>query len=77
MTTTNAPVGRRSGVAIWTGLEMIVWGGYDGTTFNNNGQRYVPPLALTPGVYTATLTIEDPTFSNSPQTVDVTFTVTP
>lgn len=77
MTTTNAPVGRRSGVAVWTGLEMIIWGGYDGAGFNNTGRRYVPPITLTPGAYTGTLTITDPEASNSPQTVGVTFNVGP
>jgi hypothetical protein len=77
MTTTNAPVGRRSGAAVWTGLEMIIWGGYDGTGFNNTGKRYVPPIALTPGTYTATLTITDPDASNSPQGVGVTLNVGP
>jgi hypothetical protein len=77
MTTLNAPVGRRSGVAVWTGLEMIIWGGYDGSGFNNLGQRYHPPVSLVPGVYTGSLTVSDPNASNSPQTISVTLTVTP
>ena len=28
--------------AVWTGSEMIVWGGYDGGTFLNTGGRYNP-----------------------------------
>ena len=27
----NAPTGRYSHTAVWTGNEMIVWGGYNGT----------------------------------------------
>jgi hypothetical protein len=77
MTTTNAPAGRRSGVAVWTGLEMIIWGGYDGSAFNNTGKRYVPPIALTPGSASATLTITDPDAGNSPQTVGVTLNIGP
>jgi hypothetical protein len=77
MTTVNAPVGRRSGVAIWTGMEMIIWGGFDGGGYNNGGQRYVPPIALAPGSYTGTLTVSDPDAGNSPQTVSVTLNVGP
>jgi N-acetylneuraminic acid mutarotase len=28
--------------AVWTGREVILWGGYDGTTFFNTGSRYDP-----------------------------------
>src|SRR6185369_8398267 len=40
---TNAPVGRTSPTAIWTGSEMIVWGGRDqnGNSLNTGG-RYNP-----------------------------------
>ena len=41
--TTNAPVGRDVHTAVWTGSEMIVWGGYDiSTTTLNTGGRYNP-----------------------------------
>ncbi len=44
--TVNAPFGRRNHVALWTGTEMIVWGGYytDGVTVwsTNTGARYNP-----------------------------------
>ena len=38
--TTNAPAGRIFYTAVWTGAEMIVWGGWDGvvTYFNTGGQ---------------------------------------
>lgn len=44
ITTTNAPTARRFHSAIWTGTEMIIWGGEagnSGPTFNNGG-RYNP-----------------------------------
>jgi hypothetical protein len=40
--TTNAPTAR-SAPAVWTGSEMIVWGGYDGSSNGSNtGGRYNP-----------------------------------
>ena len=39
--TTNAPAARSSHTAVWTGSEMIVWGGYGGSYFNTGG-RYNP-----------------------------------
>ena len=41
-TTTNAPSGREGQPAVWTGHEMIVWGGDDGLNFLNTGGRYDP-----------------------------------
>jgi N-acetylneuraminic acid mutarotase len=39
----NAPTGRIFHTAVWTGSEMIVWGGEDGNFFNlNSGGRYNP-----------------------------------
>src|SRR6266700_1815929 len=43
--TTNAPAGRYEHTAVWTGSEMIVWGGlyYDGSYhYLNTGGRYNP-----------------------------------
>jgi N-acetylneuraminic acid mutarotase len=41
--TTNAPAGRERHTAVWTGTEMIVWGGGgSGGNFLNNGGRYNP-----------------------------------
>ncbi len=37
----NAPVGRSRHSAVWTGTEMIVWGGYNGTDVDTGG-RYSP-----------------------------------
>src|SRR6266705_1074237 len=39
--TTNAPAARGLHTAVWTGSEMIVWGGFDGSYFNTGG-RYNP-----------------------------------
>jgi N-acetylneuraminic acid mutarotase len=38
----NAPAGRASHTAVWTGNEMIVWGGFDGGNYVNTGGRYNP-----------------------------------
>ena len=43
--TTNAPSGRARQTAVWTGSEMIVWGGdkeYSGGDYLNTGGRYHP-----------------------------------
>src|SRR5439155_2928221 len=41
--TTNAPTGRRFHTAVWTGSEMIVWGGFDENfVLVNTGGRYNP-----------------------------------
>jgi N-acetylneuraminic acid mutarotase len=40
--TTNAPTGREYHTAVWTGNEMVVWGGYDGSSYLNTGGRYNP-----------------------------------
>jgi len=41
--TVNAPTWRERHTAVWTGSEMIVWGGYGGTTGTvNTGARYNP-----------------------------------
>jgi len=40
--TTNAPEGCSSQTAVWTGTEMIVWGGYNGSNSLNSGGRYNP-----------------------------------
>src|SRR5262245_52271940 len=43
--TTNAPSGRENHTGVWTGSDMIIWGGYsyDGTShYLNTGGRYNP-----------------------------------
>src|SRR6267143_818590 len=39
---TNAPFARYHHTAVWTGSEMIVWGGFNGSTALNTGGRYNP-----------------------------------
>src|SRR5204862_8106325 len=48
--TTNAPAGRDSHVAVWTDSEMIVWGGSVGvnTFFNTGGKYCAAPPGSTP-----------------------------
>ena len=41
MNTANAPTGRYRHTAVWTGNEMIIWGGYNGVHLNT-GSRYNP-----------------------------------
>jgi N-acetylneuraminic acid mutarotase len=38
----NAPTNRYTHTAVWTGNEMIVWGGYDGSSQLDSGGRYNP-----------------------------------
>lgn len=40
--TIGAPTRRTSPSAVWTGSEMIVWGGYEGTSVASTGARYRP-----------------------------------
>src|SRR5438477_7822465 len=39
---TNAPAARADHTAVWTGSEMIVWGGNGGTNYLNTGGKYDP-----------------------------------
>ncbi len=56
--TTNAPsaTANEYHTAVWTGSEMIVWGGYDGSNYVNTGGRYNP----TTDSWTATTTTSAP-----------------
>ncbi len=54
--TTNAPEARSFHTAVWTGSEMIVWGGSPGPNELNTGGRYNP----TTDSWTATSTINAP-----------------
>lgn len=43
-TTTGAPTGRTEHTGVWTGNELIVWGGWDNaTTYYNTGAEYTFP----------------------------------
>jgi len=56
-TITNAPTGRINSAAVWTGSEMIVWGGTDESNEFNTGGRYNPSTDS----WTATSTTNAPT----------------
>jgi hypothetical protein len=49
----SVPTARRSSTAVWTGNEMIIWGGYDGTSSLNTGGRYNPSINSWRGTNTA------------------------
>src|SRR6266852_6044631 len=42
MSTNNAPFARTDHTAVWSGTEMLVWGGDNQTTNLNTGGRYNP-----------------------------------
>ena len=50
------PLARAIHTAVWTGSEMIVWGGYDGSSYWNTGGRYNPRTDS----WTATSTTDAP-----------------
>src|SRR5439155_14515760 len=52
----TSPAGRQNHTAVWTGSEMIVWGGFDNTNVLNTGGRYNP----TTDSWTATSTTSAP-----------------
>jgi N-acetylneuraminic acid mutarotase len=54
--TINAPTERWAQTAVWTGREMIVWGGTDDRTYQNTGGRYNP----TEDSWTPTTTANSP-----------------
>jgi N-acetylneuraminic acid mutarotase len=53
ISTTNAPDGRTSHTAVWTGSEMIIWGGYGIGPSLNTGGRYNPNTDSWAGMSTA------------------------
>jgi len=77
ITTTGAPVARWRHSAVWTGKEMIAWGGEDGIDRINTGGAYEPLINLSAGTYNGTLTVSAPGASNNPQIINTTFTVSP
>ena len=64
--TSNAPSARYAHTAVWTGSEMIVWGGYAGSSYSNTGGRYNPGTDS----WTATSTTNAPTGRRSHGSVD-------
>src|SRR6266853_2098156 len=83
--TTSAPAGRYEHTAVWTDSEMIVWGGYNGTSFFNTGGRYCAATPTPTPTATATGTATfmptpTPTATHTPTptpTATATFTPTP
>ena len=73
---TNVPSGRTYHTAIWTGREMIIWGGYGGGTVRlNTGGRYCAQFTAPSPTPTVTITpTPTPTASPTPTT---TATATP
>jgi N-acetylneuraminic acid mutarotase len=55
--TTSAPDGRSDHTAVWTGSEMIIWGGVSASGYLNTGGRYNPSTDS----WTATSTTNAPT----------------
>ena len=53
MTTTGAPTARYFHTALWTGSEMIVWGGDNYASVFNDGGRYNPATGSWAAVTTA------------------------
>jgi hypothetical protein len=76
-TLVGVPEARSSHTLVWTGREMIAWGGVNATTNLNTGALYRPPL-LVPGTYQAEVLITAATLGQgSAERVRVTLTVTP
>ena len=46
--TVNAPLGRSTFTVVWTGREMIVWGGFGGQNFNTGGKYCAQSSGPTP-----------------------------
>src|SRR5206468_10381927 len=57
MTIINAPDARTSHTAVWTGIEMIIWGGSGNSSLLNSGGKYSPGS----NSWTATSTVNAPT----------------
>jgi hypothetical protein len=67
-TLANTPTGRYNHVAVWTGSEMIVWGGDDGSIWNTGG-RYNPAANGGVGSWTAVDTAGAPSARDLPAVV--------
>jgi PKD repeat protein/N-acetylneuraminic acid mutarotase len=63
--TADAPDGRWFHSAVWTGDEMIIWGGYDSTDYRDDGGRYDP----TTDTWVAVGTVNTPSARASYQAV--------
>jgi hypothetical protein len=73
----NVPAGRTYHTAIWTGSEMIVWGGYGGgVVYLNNGGKYCAQSGPTP-TPTPTATVTATATATSTPIATATATATP
>src|SRR5206468_664918 len=76
--TINAPSGRVAHTAVWTGGEMIIWGGADDTNYLNTGGRYCAQSSATPTpTPTATATVTSTPTATATPTATPTPTPTP
>jgi hypothetical protein len=75
--TTNAPEARTEHTAVWTGSEMIVWGGVNGFGDLNTGGRYCPQFAAPSPTPTATATATHTPTATPTTTATATATATP
>jgi N-acetylneuraminic acid mutarotase len=75
MSTDGAPSPRDGVSGVWTGSEVVLFGGHNGATPLNDGARYQPPINLPPGTYMGTVTVSDISSRYNPQTVHVTLIV--
>jgi hypothetical protein len=72
--TAGAPSPRMRHRAVWTGTQMIVWGGEDGSGALNTGAIYQPPIPAV-GTHRATVTIT--TLQGPPVRLPVSLVVSP
>jgi N-acetylneuraminic acid mutarotase len=52
VTTTSAPSGRQFHSTVWTGSQMLLWGGNDSGRYLNDGGRYDPAVDIWTGIAT-------------------------
>ncbi|HPR64162.1 MAG TPA: hypothetical protein PK014_08050, partial [Thermoanaerobaculia bacterium] len=57
----NVPAARSSHTSIWTGSEMIIWGGRDSTGYFQSGAKYFPPPL---DIWGGTALVDAPTARN-------------
>ena len=60
--TTGAPTARSGHTAVWTGTEMIIWGGANDSNYYNTGARYNPTTNSWSGLSLAYLELREAMF---------------
>jgi hypothetical protein len=67
--TTDAPFARWDHIAVWTGSEMIAWGGFNDTihAYFNTGGRYCAQAGATPTATPTTTATPTPTGTTTPR----------